>query len=187
VRRRLLVLAVALAGLFAPISGARADDQLCPQGGNCAIVVNQQDGSSLFDFAFAVRHVVGDVVDQDNLAVSYASCTSCQTTAIAIEIVLVESDPSTVTPENVAVALNESCTLCDTFATAYQFVINTGGPVHFTSDGSRTLHELRKEIESWGKDGLSNDEIRARLPDVIARLKQVLATQLVQVGNGFDH
>jgi putative peptide zinc metalloprotease protein len=184
VRRRLALLLVALAAAFAP-AAARGDDNgnvTCPPGGNCAIAVNQTDNSSLFDFAFAIKHVMGPVVDQANAAVAYSSCESCQTTAIAIEIVLVEGDTTTMSPQNVAVSVNSECTLCDTFASAYQFVITTGGPVRFTPAGRHALHEMRKEIESWGRQGLSNDEMKARLPDVIARLKEVLATELVSVG-----
>jgi putative peptide zinc metalloprotease protein len=175
-RHRIVLLLLALAAAFGP---AQALADTGSGGANGAIAINTKDGSNLFDLAFAIRHVMGDTVEQENAAVAYASCTSCQTTAIAIEIVLVEGDPTTVSPTNVAIAMNQSCNLCDTFATAYQFVISTGGPVHFTQEGIQALHEIRKEIESWGKQGLSNEQIRALLPDVIARIKQVLATQLV--------
>jgi putative peptide zinc metalloprotease protein len=180
-RRRFALLAALLVAFGLP-SLARADDGsdlgLNPDA-NAAIAINTEDGSSLFKLAFAIRQVAGDVVDQQNVAVAYASCTSCQTTAIAIEIVLVTGDPSTVTPENVAVAVNENCNLCDTFATAYQFVVSTGGPVRFTHEGLRELRQIRHELKKL--KGLSNEEIRARLPDLIARLRTVLKTQLVPV------
>jgi putative peptide zinc metalloprotease protein len=178
-RYRLVLLLLALVAAFGP-GQAFADSG--SGGANSAIAINTKDGSNLFDLAFAIRHVMGDSVEQENAAVAYASCTSCQTTAIAIEIVLVEGDPTTVSPTNLSLAVNESCNLCDTFASAYQFVISTGGPVHFTEDGLRELHQIRKEIDDWGKQGLSNEQIRALLPDVIDRIKQVLATQLVADG-----
>jgi putative peptide zinc metalloprotease protein len=184
-RHRIVLLLLALAAAFAPAQAAFADSG--SGGANAAIAINTKDGSNLFDLAFAIRHVMGDTVEQANGAVAYASCTSCQTTAIAIEIVLVEGDTTTASPTNVAIAMNESCTLCDTFATAYQFVISTGGPVHFTEEGIQELHQIRKEIESWGKQGLSNDQIRALLPDAIARIKHVLATQLVPDGQSGEH
>src|SRR3977135_1609766 len=98
-----------------------------------------------------------------------------------MDIVLVEGTPTEMRPENVAVAVNAGCTLCDTFASAYQFVINAGGPVHFTHQGLRELHQIRKEIKRWGKQHLSNDEIPARLPELMARVKNILDTQLVRV------
>jgi putative peptide zinc metalloprotease protein len=182
-RRRLLILVLALVAAFGGAPAlAHADG-----GQNDAVAINTKDDASLFKFAFAVRHVLNGVVDQENGAAAYSQCESCQTTAIAIEIVLVEAPASTVTPTNVAVAINQSCTLCDTFATAYQFVVGTNGPVHFTPQGIQALHDIRKEIQSWGKQGLSNEEIRARLPDVIGRLQDVLATQLVADGKAAPH
>lgn len=187
-RRRLLTLLLTLA-LVAGL-GAVRPAVAHATGANDAVAINTKDGSSLFKFAWAIRHVMSDTVDEANAAAAYAQCDSCQTTAIAIEIVLVEGSPTNVSPTNFAIAINEGCNLCDTFATAYQFVILTGGPVRFTSEGIRELHEIRKEIQSWGKLGLTNEEIRARLggPDgVIARLKRVLATQLVPVGKGEEN
>jgi putative peptide zinc metalloprotease protein len=174
VRRRFLILVAALVAAIA----FSALPSAAQAGDNAAIAINTKDGSSVFKLAFAIRRVAGDVVDQTNGAVAYASCTSCQTTAIAIEIVLVTGDPSTVTPTNVAVAVNESCNLCDTFASAYQFVVSVDGPVHFTPEGLHELRDIRKELREL--KGLSNDEIRARLPGLIARLKTVLQTQLVR-------
>jgi hypothetical protein len=184
-RRRLTLLLLALAALAGP-AFARADTSTpgttvdCG-GANCAVAINQTDNSSLFAFAFEVRHVLGAVVDQENAAVAISSCNSCQTTAIAIQIVLVEGSPTTVTPQNEAAAANASCTLCDTFASAYQFVVGTNGPVRFTHAGVKELRDIRKEIERWGKKHLSNDQIKALLPDVIARIQHVLDTELVPV------
>jgi putative peptide zinc metalloprotease protein len=180
VKRRLLIL---FAALFAAVAFS-ALPSAAQAGDNAAIAINTKDGSSVFKLAFAIRRVAGDVVDETNGAVAYASCTSCQTTAIAIEIVLITGDPSTVTPTNVAIAVNEMCNLCDTFASAYQFVVSTGGPVRFTSEGIRELHAIRKELQDL--KGLSNEEIRARLPALINRLKIVLRTQLVPVGRPED-
>jgi hypothetical protein len=184
-RRRLTLLFLALAALAAP--GLAHGDTSTPGttvdcgGANCAVAINQTDNSSLFAFAFEVRHVLGAVVDQENAAVAISSCNSCQTTAIAIQIVLVEGSPTTVTPKNEAAAANANCTLCDTFASAYQFVVGTSGPVRFTHAGVKELRDIRKEIERWGKKHLSNDEIKALLPGVIARIQHVLDTELVPV------
>jgi hypothetical protein len=185
VRRRLLPLLALVAALAAP--GLAHADQSTPGNNtdcgtaNCAVAINQTDNSSLFAFAFEIRHVLGDVVDQENAAVAISSCTSCQTTAIAIQIVLVEGNATTVSPQNAAAAANDNCTLCDTFASAYQFVVGTNGPVRFTHSGWKELHDIRKEIERWGKQQLSNDEIKALLPDVVARIQHILDTQLVPV------
>lgn len=149
------------------------------QADNAAIAINTKDGSSVFKFAFAVRHVMSDVVDETNAAVSYASCTDCTTTAIAIEIVLVNGSPSTFTPTNMAMAINYQCTLCNTFAAAYQFVIQGTGPMHFTHDALKTMAEIRKQIRELQDQNLSPFDLQAALDPLIAQLKDVLATGLV--------
>src|SRR5204862_5775312 len=98
--------------------------------------------------------VMGDVVDEPNGAVAYASCTDCSAIAIAFEIVLVEGNPSTVTPTNVAIAFNENCQTCVAVAEAYQFVLGTGGLVHFDPEGNRILAQIRHELHSLRKQDL---------------------------------
>jgi putative peptide zinc metalloprotease protein len=146
---------------------------------NLAQAVNTTDGSSLFEFAFAIHKAAGDIVDNTNAAIAMASCTSCQTVAIAIEIVLVTGSPTTFTPQNVAIAYNEHCNLCDTFASAYQFVVQSQGPVHFTHDGKRQLEAIRREIASWGRRGLTPAQMREKLPALMQQVQDILRTQLV--------
>jgi putative peptide zinc metalloprotease protein len=150
-------------------------------GDNAAISVNTKDGTTVFKVAFAIRHVMGDVVDQTNGAVAYASCTDCAAVAIAFEIVLVEGDPSTVTPTNVAIAFNENCDTCVAVAEAYQFVLGTGGLVHFDSEGNRILSEIRRQLHSLRKEGLTLDQLQAELDSIAAQIADVLANHLVAV------
>lgn len=181
--RRLALLAlVALLGLgFGVPAAARADD-------NAAIAINTKDGASIFKFAFSIRRVAGDVVDQTNGAVAYSSCTNCQTVAIAIEIVLVTGNPSVVTPTNIAIAINENCTLCISVADAYQWVIGTGGNVRFSAHGMQEIRRIVNAIRDLGKEGLSAAEIQARLEDLVTQLAQVLAAELVAAGeSGEEH
>lgn len=175
----LLALLVALATGFARPDFAHADeDDGNRSRTNAAIAINTKSGSSLFKFAFSIRQVAGDVVDHTNAAVAYSSCENCKTTAIAIQIVLVSGSPSVVTPQNLAVALNENCTLCETFAGAYQIVLGTGGPVRFTGEGRRRISELKREIRRLRKEDLSPPELKARLDSIVAELKEVLRTEL---------
>jgi putative peptide zinc metalloprotease protein len=179
----LLALVVALStGL------ARPDFASADEGGssptNAAIAINTNSGSSVFKFAFSIRRVAGDVVDHTNAAVAYSSCESCQTTAIAIQIVLVTGNPSVVTPQNLALALNENCTLCETFAGAYQIVLGTGGAVKLTSAGKQRIMEVRREISRLRREDLSPFELKARLDELVGQLKEVLRTELVPTRDG---
>ena len=127
------------------------------------------------------------MVDEQNSAVAYGSCVECQTVAIALQIVLVEGVPDSVTPTNVAIALNEECQACTTVALAYQFVVGRGGPVRFTKEGRRRLaEEIRREFERLGRSGLSAEELTTRAKDLKDQVADVLATELVPVREGDD-
>lgn len=151
-------------------------------GDNTAIAINTKDGTSLFKLAFAIRRVGGDVVDQTNAAVAFASCTDCQTVAVAIEVVLVTGDPSVVTPTNLALALNEECDLCVTVADAIQWVLGTGGQVHFTAEGNQALARIRQELQDLRKANLSAAEVQQRLQGILDELAHVLEHELVPAG-----
>jgi putative peptide zinc metalloprotease protein len=175
-RRLLTILLATVFGLGLGAPGAAYG------GDNAAISVNTKDGTTVFKIAFAIRHVMGDVVDQTNGAVAYASCTDCAAVAIAFEIVLVDGNPSTVTPTNVAISINENCDTCVAVAEAYQFVLGTGGLVHFDSEGNRILSEIRRELHSLRKEDLTIDELQARMDSIAARIADVLANHLVPIG-----
>ncbi|MDX6409434.1 MAG: putative peptide zinc metalloprotease protein [Gaiellaceae bacterium] len=178
-KRQLLALLIT-ALLAAGVSAARP--AFATAGDNAAIAVNTKDGTTVFKVAFAIRHVMNGVVDQTNAAVAYASCTDCAAVAIAFEIVLVESNPTVVTPTNLAIAFNENCTTCVAVAEAYQFVLGTGGAVHFDSEGNKILAEIRKELHSLKKEDLTLAALQAKLDDIAARIADVLANHLVPVG-----
>lgn len=183
-KRRLLTLALASAFLLGLGTGAPG---AAYAGDNAAIAVNTKDGTTVFKVAFAIRHVMGDVVDQTNGAVAYASCTECAAVAVAFEIVLVEGNPSTVTPTNVAIAINENCDTCVAVAEAYQFVLGTGGIVHFDPEGNKILSEVRRRLHSLRKEDLTLEQLQAVLDDVAAQIANVLANHLVPVpGRGPD-
>lgn len=173
--RLLTILLAALLGLGLAAGPAHAQD-------NAAIAVNTKDGTTVFRVAFAIRHVMNGVVDETNAAVAYASCTECTAVAIAIEIVLVESDANVVTPTNIAIAFNESCTTCVAVAQAYQFVLGTGGVVHFDAEGNRILAAIRQELQSLRREDLTIMELQARLDAIAAQIRTVLKHHLVSVG-----
>jgi putative peptide zinc metalloprotease protein len=179
VKRRLLtiLLAVLLGVGFAAGSPSAAQ-----AGDNVSIAVNTKDGTTVFKVAFAIRHVMNGVVDQTNAAVAYASCTECASVAISFEIVLVESNPTVVTPTNIAFAFNENCTLCVAVAEAYQFVLGTGGAVHFDAEGNRLLAQIRHELRSLRKEDLTLEQLQATLDSIAARIEDILNNHLVAVG-----
>jgi putative peptide zinc metalloprotease protein len=177
-KKRLLLILITIL-----VSGGLSAARPAPAAAdNAAIAVNTKDGTTVFKIAFAIRHVMSDVVTETNAAVAYNSCTECASVAIAFEIVLIESNASVISPTNVAIAINENCTTCVAIAEAYQFVLSTGGLVHFDSEGNRILAEIRKELHSLKKEDLTIEQLQAKLDDIAARIADVLANHLVPVG-----
>jgi putative peptide zinc metalloprotease protein len=151
---------------------------------NVAVAFNTRDNSSAFRLLFKITRTNNRTVDQKNAAIAYASCTSCQTVAGAMQVVLVtRDDVDTVTPTNVAIAVNKNCLDCQTLAAAYQKVISTGGPVRFTDEGNRRIAELRRRFEELRRAGYSVEELQAQFDEIWAELNDVLATELVSADN----
>jgi putative peptide zinc metalloprotease protein len=182
--KALLAALIALSATSALSTAALAQDGAATtQGDNVAVAVNTQDDSSIFEFSFSIQRVMKDVVDNDNAAIAIASCNRCQTVAIAIQFVLIFSDPSTVTTDNLAFALNIECNLCQTLASAYQYVRTTGGPVHFTSEGSKAINDLKRQIEDLEGQNLSIFDIQAALDSLVGQLFAIVDSELVAAGN----
>jgi putative peptide zinc metalloprotease protein len=174
----LLVFVLAFAGV-AP--GALAGSE---PASNSSSASNRTEGTSVFDLAFAVEDVTGDAVDQRNGALAFSSCETCQTVAVAIQIVLVSSKhTSAITPVNESVSLNQDCVTCSTLAAAYQFVYGNGGPVKLTAEGRAKLRQVRMTLEELGRrfeaGELTTAEVKAELAQVRSGIRRVLTTELV--------
>jgi hypothetical protein len=153
-------------------------------GDNSAIAINTKDNSTDVKVAFKIVRANGDVVAPVNFAFAYASCTSCETAAIAIEVVFVTStDASVVSPVNEAWAVNYACTNCQTLADAYQFTLTTGGQVHLTPEGNKQIARIRHELQSIAHSNMSLTETVAAVNDLANNVQQVLATQVVPAGS----
>jgi putative peptide zinc metalloprotease protein len=160
-----------------------ASPAFAAEGDNSAVAINTKDGSSVFRFAFDIHHTMNEVIDETNIAVAYASCEGCQTVAIAIQIVLVSSQPDSIVPENVAISINEECISCETMASAYQFVIGRGGPIKLDKEGRRQIKEVRKAFYDLAKEvekgELTIAQIEARVTPLIDQIKAVLRDHVV--------
>jgi putative peptide zinc metalloprotease protein len=174
--KRILFLIALLVAFAAPGHGSAEDGN---GGNNTAVAINVKDDSSLFKFAFSIKKVTGEVVDNGNAAVAFASCQNCRTTAIAIQIVLVSGSPETVTPENVAISINQECTSCQTFSTAFQFVLGVSDPsVGLTVEGKRQLREILREFRALQDEDYTLEEFHAKTQALGQRLRTVLQTEL---------
>jgi putative peptide zinc metalloprotease protein len=176
-----LLLALAFAGIRPAAAWADDDDDggIRPED-NAAVVVNTEDDSELFDFAFEIRRVAGEVVDNQNAAVAFNQCERCRSVAVAIQIVLVVGSPSVVTPGNVAVAVNYECTLCESLAMAYQFVIGVPADFRFSGEAMSEIKRIRNEIRRLMRADLPIPELRARIDALADRLRQILRDDIAR-------
>lgn len=144
------------------------------------------DGASRSDLAIGAREVKGKVVDERNTASAYAKCVDCRGVAIAFQLVVVQSRPKRVVPENLAVAVNDECTRCSTLAIAYQFVVGRGEPVELTTTGRRRLAEIYAGLNALEDDyrELTDDEIEVRADGYATEVREVLDSELVARDDG---
>jgi hypothetical protein len=178
-----LVVAAVAAATVAGVLLTRPATTHASSGDNLAVAINTHDGKSVYRVRIAIRRENGDIVSSTNAAVAYASCTNCETTAIAFQVVLITNNASVITPTNLAIAINEGCSGCETVAQAYQFVRSTDGQVHFTADGSRRLAAVRHDLRELRKSDLSIDALQTRLDELAAEIADILAHELVVAGN----
>jgi putative peptide zinc metalloprotease protein len=150
-------------------------------GDNSAVAINTRDGKTVWRISMKVTRTSSDVVDNVNAAVAYASCTGCSTYAIAFDVVIDNNDPSVVTPTNLALAVNYQCTDCTTYADATQVVLTNGTPMKFTPQGHQELAAIRHDLNALRHEDLSLDELIAQVDALGARLKAVVANELVAV------
>ncbi len=145
------------------------------EGDNQALAVNTEDGSTVYDVAFALVWAEDGVTDNVNSAWALASCTDCTTVAVAFQVVLVLGQ-SDIAPQNLAAAVNYSCVTCVTGALAQQLVVTLDGPVDAATE--RELAELWARIAAYGEtlEGRSLTEIRARLTEFEREILAVLGS-----------
>jgi putative peptide zinc metalloprotease protein len=89
-----------------------------------ALATNSTDGGIKYDVVYSLVTVKGgDTVDETNSAYALASCKACMTVAVSFQLVLIVGQSNTITPINVAEALNVNCPSCITTAIASQIVV----------------------------------------------------------------
>jgi putative peptide zinc metalloprotease protein len=153
-------------------------------GDNVAVASNTKDGKTVVAISLKIVQTASSNVDPANVAVAAASCTDCETVAIALEGVLVAGDPTTFDPANVALAINSDCTNCQTLATAYQDVVQNDTRVRITGAGRKEIADIRQDLDSLRKSGLDIVAIQKRVNDDAGRFLAVLRNDVVPIGPG---
>jgi hypothetical protein len=150
---------------------------------NAIVVVNRHNGRNAHRAGLGTARVLSDSAGNKNYAYAYSSCVDCRTVAVAVQVVLIMSDPSVVAPQNWAVAINEQCTRCTTVALAYQYVLTTDGLVRFTSEGNTRISSLEREISNLaGSAELDPPTLEARVDPLVKQIWRTVDEELVKVG-----
>ncbi|WP_138416553.1 hypothetical protein [Sinomonas gamaensis] len=148
---------------------------LPPQsGGNQALAVNTQDGSVVYDVAFAMVWVEDGVALNTNEAYAFASCRDCAAVAVAFQVVLIVGQVNAVVPENLAVAANYNCAQCLAVALANQLVLTLDGPL-----SPAGMEELAKVWDEIGRFEASIQtvplsQLQDQLNQYISRIRQIV-------------
>jgi putative peptide zinc metalloprotease protein len=149
---------------------------------NVAAAVNTGDGRTVYALALKIVQTDDPVVDAGNAAVAVASCTDCQTVAIALEAVLVAGSPTVFEPTNIALAINTECSNCQTLAMAYQKVVQNDTRVRISGAGRHEIAAIRAELQSLRHSGLDLPAIQLKVNELAGRFATVLETQVYPIG-----
>jgi putative peptide zinc metalloprotease protein len=143
-------------------------------GGNQALAVNTQNGSVVYDIAFALVWVEDGSALNTNEAYAFASCQDCAAVAVAFQVVLIVGQANVVVPQNLAVAANYNCAQCLAVALANQLVLTLDGPL--SPAGMDELAKIWAEIGTFeasiGDVPLS--QLQDRLNQYIAQIQQII-------------
>jgi putative peptide zinc metalloprotease protein len=149
---------------------------------NVAAAANTTDGKTVYAISLKIVQTGEDTLDATNAAVAVASCTDCQTVAIALEGVLVIGEPTTFDPTNIALAINSGCSSCQTLASAYQHFVQNDTRVRISGAGRREIADVRAGLQSLRNSGLDVVAVQAKVDEYAARLVAVLQNEVYPIG-----
>lgn len=143
-------------------------------GRNIVFVLNRADGSRRMRGRIRLVHVTGDRAEPVNAAFANASCTDCQSFAVALEIALISPHAAVIVPQNRARAINHECTRCITVARALQYVYAVEDPDRVPDNVGHLLHVMEEELRAIGRDPtVTPAQANARVSAVIAQFQEL--------------
>jgi putative peptide zinc metalloprotease protein len=145
-------------------------------GNNIVMVRNHADGKMRVRGRIRLAELHGSRAEPINAAFAYASCTDCQTFAVALEIALIAPGASTISPENHARAINYQCERCATVARALQYAFVVDDPSIVPDNVNRLMNEMEREIRAIGREpNITANEANARIDAVVTQFQDLAA------------
>src|SRR5437764_9279506 len=137
---------------------------------NIVIVANQTDGRLAIRGNAQVMREPGMIAAPQNFAFARASCTDCQTIAVALQLNFAGRDARYVAPQNVAVATNDLCTNCTTIALAYQVFLTVDDPTAMPDGVRDVMRDFDSELRAVSTDpNITVAEAESRIVTVVNR------------------
>jgi putative peptide zinc metalloprotease protein len=177
--RTLLSLVVATGVVLVPTTAGASDE-------NVVYAVNRTNGGALVRDSVDYRKAANSTVDEENRAYAVAQCVDCRTLAAAFQLVLVTKPPTTLAPQNEAVAVNNECTSCVTWASAKQIVVETGGPAALSDHGHERLKAVERNLGALQGQmmDMTVEQLAADLDFWFAEFLDVARTEIVRTDGG---
>lgn len=148
-----------------------------PDGGspkNIVKVQNKTDNRLRVKAKIQLNRIPGDTAQPENYAQAYASCTNCQTFAVALQIDLISRTATTIAPQNAAIALNVKCSHCRTYANAIQYVVQVDDPREEPERVRELISQMQKELNAAAHtQGETADTAQYRIDQVIAQFNDL--------------
>jgi putative peptide zinc metalloprotease protein len=153
------------------------------QGNNIVQVQNTKDNATKAFSLAAVTHNGGSTVANENEAYAHATGTGNRTVATAIQVLIVEGDPTNFQPTNVAFAVNEQCSSCQTFAYANQVVLQPHRAVTLSEDSQKQLNRLNAQAfaTSWSSEPFP--QMSADLDNITNQMVAIVQGEIQRSGS----
>lgn len=162
-------------------------EQVSGGGQNIVQVMNRDDQRMRIRGNVDLNRIPGDRAAPVNYAAALASCTDCQTFAIALQIDLISRTASAIAPQNTAIAVNVGCTRCVTVARAIQFVVQVDDPREVPENVRELVREMDRELREIAQLGRQGQitllEAETRINALIDRFRD-LGTSLYEGRDG---
>ncbi len=154
---------------------------------NIVVAVNRTDGVALARAGVDVQTVrSGHVLEENRAYAVTASCTGCQTLAVAFQLVIATKPVKELAPQNEAVATNYECDGCVTWAAAKQIVLETGGPAAVTEAGQARLQAVEDGLRALAADmpTMTLVDLQAAVEAAFQEFLAVAQTEVVRTDTG---
>jgi putative peptide zinc metalloprotease protein len=157
-------------------SGSTYNEELPGGGGHNAVSANNRvDNRLLVRGSVKLDHIPGPNASPVNEASAFASCTGCQTFSVALQVALISKTATSITPQNLAAAVNYQCSNCVTVARAVQYVVQVDDPTQVPDDVRDLVKQMQDQLQGLSQDRsvTQADQAEAVINSVMAQFSEL--------------